>query len=138
MKNARPIAVLHLDLLICLSRLERKAGPLVTQSDERTLGKEISRSANFERLLAEKVQEVDFSKGALQRVLGSTPEQRKRWPDGILHQFQERCPMPSKVECRTDVRPGFSEPGPASTGRFRSKNRTIEEMGCDRPFGGSS
>jgi transposase-like protein len=42
----------------------------------------------LKQLLAEKILELDFFKGALQKV-SSTPEMRRNWRDGIYEQIRE-------------------------------------------------
>ena len=48
---------------------------------------------DLKRVLAEKTLEVDFFKGALQKIGGSAPGQQRLWRDGIYDQMREVMPM---------------------------------------------
>jgi len=43
----------------------------------------------LKRLLAEKAMEVDFFQRCLAKSRGSTPEERRNWPDDIYDQIRE-------------------------------------------------
>jgi transposase-like protein len=47
----------------------------------------------LKQLLAEKTLEVDFFKGTLQKIRGSTPEDWRVWRDGIYEQIREVMPL---------------------------------------------
>jgi len=49
--------------------------------------------SQLKRRLADKALEVDFFKGALQKVECSAPADRKLWRDGIYDQIREMMPM---------------------------------------------
>ena len=59
-------------------------------SRESTLRKEVSQ---LKRLLADKAVEVDFFKGALQKVEARRQRSRKLWRDGIYDEIQEVMPL---------------------------------------------
>jgi transposase-like protein len=68
-----------------LEPVESGEGP-PANSREATLRKEVSR---LKRVLAEKVLEVDFFKGALHTFRGATPAERKSWRAGIYAHIRD-------------------------------------------------
>jgi hypothetical protein len=74
-------------------------------SRESTLRKEIRK---LKRLLADKTVEVDFFRGALQKVEGSTPEERYLWRKVVYDEIQDA--VARQLEHRADVSVGASKP----------------------------
>ena len=75
---------------------------------EFTFAKEISQ---LKRLLAEKVQEVDFFKGALQKVEARRRSKRKHWREGIYDQIREVMSMQGNLSVERMCVFGGGQPG---------------------------
>ena len=69
-------------------------------SREATLRKEVSQ---LKRVLAEKVLEVDFFKGALHTRRGATPAERHSWRAGIYAHIRDVMSRQGAIEYRADV-----------------------------------
>src|SRR4029077_13502220 len=85
--------------------IEDGPGP-AANSRERQLRKEIR---ELNRVLGEKVLEVDFFKRCLAKNRGSTPEQRRLWREGVYDRIREWMPMQGSLSIERMC--GLRQPG---------------------------